>query len=172
MQAVLHTALNTSQVAHIYFSSFLLLLLLPPRPPLPSPQKINEPFKDMWISHFLPGSRFLCTIDSQFDWSLLFPPKVIVRARVVTLDISGPVAARMQRAPVHVLLQNKNGGTGRGEKLVNWASVSSFRSHLPCFTNLNTQMCFAGDRSTGPPVQAVVRSNGRCNTKRCGTGTS
>lgn len=172
MQAVLHTALNTSQVAHIYFSSFLLLLLLPPRPPLPSPQKINEPFKDMWISHFLPGSRFLCTIDSQFDWSLLFPPKVIVRARVVTLDISGPVAARMQRAPVHVLLQNKNGGTGRGEKLVNWASVSSFRSRLPCFTNLNTQMCFAGDRSTGPPVQAVVRSNGRCNTKRCGTGTS
>ena len=55
----------------------------------------------------------------QFDWSLLFPPKVIVGARVVTLDISGPVAARMQRAPVHVLLQNKNGGTGRREKLVN-----------------------------------------------------
>ena len=159
-------------VAHIYFFCFLLLVLLPPRPPLPSPQKINEHFKDMWISHFLPGSRFLCTIDSQFDWSLLFPPKVIVRARVVTLDISGPVAARMQRAPVHVLLQNKNGGTGRREKLVNWASVSSFRSHLPCFTNLNTQMCFAGDRSTGPPVQAVVRSNGRCNTKRRGTGTS
>ena len=87
-------------VAHIYFFCFLLLVLLPPRPPLPSPQKINEHFKDMWISHFLPGSRFLCTIDSQFDWSLLFPPKVIVRARVVTLDISGPVAARMQRAPV------------------------------------------------------------------------
>ena len=57
-------------VAHIYFFSFLLLLLLPPRPPLPSPQKING----MWISHFLP------------DWSPSFPPKVIVGARVVPLD--------------------------------------------------------------------------------------
>lgn len=44
-----------------------------------------------------------------------FPPKAIVGARVVKRDISGPVTARMQRAPVHVLFQNKNGGTGNWE---------------------------------------------------------